>query len=155
MLHQVRTLDPRDPPLPTTPEYLRFRQALSATEHVRVLADMLRNTAKLYDGDLAEPTTVIEPRYLRAAELAVRWCSEEARASAERMAEAHAISRFETLLSDLRGPEATEDRRGEIVAQFVHDCIRVRDFHLTHACGRHALEQTEFERLEAQIHDGD
>jgi len=151
MSAHVVPFDPREQPPSTLPEYVKFRQQFQASEHILVLADMLRHVTKLYDGDLTESSPQhIEPRYFRASELAVRYCSEEARASAQRCAEAHAISRFETLVADLRSPDATAEVRTKQIAQYAHDVIRVFVFHLATGAGRSPEEAAEFRRAEAR-----
>ena len=92
----VLAFDPREqqPEQDQTPQYLTFRQHSQASEHLSVLADMLRHVVMLFDGNLHEPPQTIEPRFLKAAELAIRYCSEESRISAERAAEEYAVAKF-------------------------------------------------------------
>lgn len=143
--------DPRHQPVMAEPYYLTFRKQLAASEQIEHVAHAVRTTAKLYDGDMSLDSGPCEPRYRKAAEMAVRYCSQEARNSAERCAEAYAISRHVQLQEDLRSPDATETKRRNLVAGFAYDITRVYLHHLIVGCGRSPEEWRLFEQLEERI----
>lgn len=123
-IHQFA--DPRDPsvipPLPSHADVIRtFRKHLAASEQIKALGDMLAHVHTLYEG---WPDFRDTPRlYRRAAELAVRYCSEETRNSAESTMFATASRRFPDLLHNLTSCDVTARDRDGLLRNFVRECL--------------------------------
>lgn len=123
-----------------------FRQQLAASEQIQALALLIGNTHMLYEGwpALTEPWSV----HVRAAELAVRACSEEVQICASRCLEEYAVARYPDLEARLRSCDSTPELRVTHIKRYARELAAVHRYHLLHEAGRSDLEMQQFERDE-------
>jgi len=143
------SFDPREAPQYRTPQYIQFRQQLAASEQLHALASMLRHVTMLFDGNLREPGPAIEPRYLNAAAMAIRYTSEESRISAERGMEEYAVARFDELEDRLRSCDCDKATRRSLIIEHIRNANSVYLNRLKNGPVRSALEEAEYDRREA------
>jgi hypothetical protein len=149
-----KPIDPREQPV-LDPEayYLTFRRQLAGSEQLRVLAMYLAHVHYLHEGwkDVpASPSQEFLLPYRKAAELAVRYVTQDCRAGAETRAAEYAENRMDSLLGELRSCDTTAEDALRIMRQFAADILSVWTHHLAIGCGRHPVEWTLFYAEEAK-----
>ena len=136
---------------PPVEDTLKFRRELRASAVAGEIARLLKTGHFAYEGWQTyddEPY----PIHQQTAELAVRLCVEPVRVVALSQAVQHALRTFDTLQIKLASPDATEDKRDELIGDFVRECIGVHLYHLKNEVGRSDAEMRAFQ--EAEDSDG-
>ena len=125
-------------------ETLTFRRQLHASALAREIARLLKAGHFAYEG---WPIYDDEPYpiHQQTAELAVRLCVEPVRVVALSQAVQHGLRTFETFQIKLASPDATEEKRDELIGDFVRECIGVHLYHLKNEHGRSDAETRAFE----------
>jgi hypothetical protein len=149
----LRFSDPREPDVIQPPDdagWLQtraFRQQLAASVLVKEVAMGIGKAHMFYEvwaHQISEPW----PAHIKAAETAVRSCSEEVQACALSCLDTYAVERYADLEARLRSCDSTPQTRAYEIRRYARELVEVHRYHLRHETGRSELERVQFEKGE-------